>query len=593
MTRSLLPVAFCMAVAAAASRPAAAIPSFTGGLQDEPDARAAAQHLVKLRMAEARCAWGEVEMYASWAMGSARPGSDPWLAAVAALTRARYERWAPDGSLALVREAMARATDRELNGPHGLGRELGTLTPESQALVCEIGILAARELQGRGDHEAAMFYLRDVLDRVREAPGEDRDRLFAQAMLDSARSSMSLGRAGESLNFLRHLRERSASQLEGAIATVLLQQGPEGVDAYRGRYQGDPAHRARLQQLVAAAPSARVRVARRFGLDERGLEDVAVGVADQPAIQGNLGAITLGDPRRRAFPPVVVVFSQVLAIGYLDMESMLVHELCHAALIEELGLACESLPGWVVEGIPQFVAGQWEDVADSILAQRAMEDPAGFGSPAFWVEHPLPLESDPCGNPASPAVGLALWGLTDEFSRQRPLEIVDLLRRGGGVEETLRQVFGQEPEECLRQARAEVERRLDERRHAAWPDIEALVRARERGPEAGVECSERILAGKPTRLARGLALWDRARALEAQGRVEQAMAAFDELASGRSDQPIYIEGALLGRARCLLALGRLAEAERELASLARDAMVSEVAAWASEQLLELRREKAK
>ncbi len=593
MTRRRLPVILCLAVVAAASRPAAAIPSFTAGLQDEPDSRAATKHLMKLRMAEARCAWAEVEMHASWAMGSVRPGSDPWLAAVAALARARYERWEPDGSLALVREAMARATDRELNGPHGTGLELGTLTPESRALVCEIEILAARELQGRGDHEAAMFYLRDVLDRAGEAPGEDRDRLLAQSMLDSARSSMSLGRAAESLNFLRHLRERSASQLEGAIATVLLQQGPEGVDAYRGRYQGDPAHRARMQQLFAAVPSARVQVARRFGLDERGLEHVAVGVADQPALQGNLGAITLGDPRRPAFPPVVVIFSQVLAIGYLDMESMLVHELCHAALIEELGLACESLPGWVMEGIPQFVAGQWEDVADSLLAQRALEDAADLGSPAFWVEHPLPLESDPCGNPDSPAVGLALWGLTDESSRQRPLEIVDLLRREVGIEETLRQVFGQEPETCLKEARAEVERRLDERRHAAWPDIEALVRARERGPEAGVESAERILAGKPTRLARGLALWDRARALEALGRLEQALAAFEELASGRSDQPIYIEGALLGRARCLLALGRLAEAERALASLARDAMVPEVAAWASEQLLELRRQQAK
>jgi hypothetical protein len=165
--------------------------------------------------------------------------------------------------------------------------------------------------------------------------------------------------------------------------------------------------------------------------------------------------------------------------------------------------------------------------------------------------------------------------------------LVPALRRHASVDLALDEAFGQAPPPPV-WIEAEIARRMAERRAAALYDLEAIQRAHDRGPSEGLACAGRILAGSPTPLAHGFALWDRASALEALGRLEEAAAAFAELGGPRAPQSIYVESARRDRTRCLLKLGREEQAERELAALERDAVNPVLRTWAQQQLEEVR-----
>jgi tetratricopeptide (TPR) repeat protein len=531
----------------------------------------------RLHAAVARCDWRQAELHAELVVESSERGSESWLGGVAALAQIRIQLASPLGFEELAREAL-ELVERVDQAPQSQ-----TLSPSAERSAAQIEIALANAFQHRGSHAMAIVHLRRAATRLRSGRAESPDRPLAETLLGLARSLRIQGLDEQSRPLLEELRDRFEGSTESAIAAVLLQQGPEGITAYRGRYEGDAGHAQRMRVLWDMLPSARAEVANAFGTDAQALERVHVGTVDRLEGFAGLGAVTLTDPRQPEFSPVVVVFSRPLALRPGDMRETLVHELGHAALSLELGLAHEDLPDWLVEGAVQAVAAPWDKLADDILAHPLTREPQAFIADSFRADRLVDFSTPPCRRTASRAAGLGLWAMEKGILERGWKGLVPALRKHADVDAALEEAFGHLPPPQGWIER-EIVQRLERRRAAALPDLRAMLAAHDRGPAEGLEFAERLLAGSPSPLARGLALWDRAGALEALGRLEEAHAAYEALDRDRSTATAYAEAARQGRIRCLLKLGREAQAERELVALERDAVTPVVKEWASDYL---------
>lgn len=534
-----------------------------------------------LHDAVARCDWMSAEAHATLVLEASDRGSASWLGAVAALAQVRYTAASPWGDQELLREALELVKAVEWN-PHAV-----PLTSSAQRSAAQIELALANGLQARGNHEAAVLHLRKATTRLRSGLAESPEFPLAETLLAQARSLLVLDKESESRPLLEELRDRFAGTTQAAIASVLLQQRPQGLDAYRGRYQGDSGHAERMGILQSLVPEARAEVANALGIDLARLEQVFVGSVDRIEAQPTLGAVTLTDPRQFDFAPVVVVFSQPMALGMSTLREWLVHELGHAALSLELGLAHERLPDWLVEGAVQAVAAPWERLADRVLADHLRADQGAFFAPDFQMERLVDFRAEPCRRTSSPMAGLGLWPLERGIRERGWRGLIPALRAQASVDAAIEQAFGQAPPPAS-VVEFEVAQLLERRRAAALPELETIREAHAKGPAEGLKFAENLLARSPTPLARGFALWDRADALEAVGRLEEALAAYRKLGWEGQAQLAYVQDARQGYIRTLLKLGREAQAERELAALERDATNRAISAWATHYLREVR-----
>ncbi len=541
------------------------------------------RHLSSARSAEARCAWTEVERSATWACERAQAGSPQWLEAKTLLVGACYWLWRPDDILAVHNEVMQAARARDLSAPGPGFALVGPLSAGERRQLTSIGLAAVRVLQSRSEHEAAVTLLNALTTEVRSKPTEDREGVMADAALEVSSSLIALGRLEDAHETLKILRDRYPGRVESAVACVLLQQRPSPVDAYRGKFEGDGAHRKRMLAVREALPGARARLARALGREPDDLPAVPVGVADRPVGMNGLGAFTTGDPRQPDFPPVIVVPSEILALDVFGIEDLLVHELAHAFFMVELGVRYEVLPAWVIEGLPQALAGDFERNASMILADALLQDPYRFVDPGFWTARALDLAGGPCGGTHHPAVGLALWGLEEQPTRSIAQSLIAwlLLEEAGPGVEVLG--TGEDLESVFERGSREAMRRLESRRQAALPAIVQVLQARGSGPAAVVEKTADLLPGISGGLEHGFILWERARALQQVGRPADALEAFDALLAKRLEQPSYIEISRAGRIECLTALGRRDAALRALEDLQRDALGAVIAGWAAQE----------
>ena len=539
----------------------------------------------ELRGAVLDCAWQDVLRLWAVVQELVPRGSDAWFEACAGAVKAHAERWEPEAILPLAREAMAAAVSRQRpdpRAPHAAQPPLGPLT---RSHLARIEIAVARVAQSRSEHERALRYLGGLIADLRERPCADAHVLLARAGQAAGRSLSYLDRTAEARQALESLRDDMRGSIQGAVACVLLQQGEEGVDAYRGKFEGDPLHRERMLALQRALPPARARLAARLHRSEAELPRFPVGVADAPAAQSDVSALTSADARVPDFLPVITVFSEALALELIDAEQVLVHELTHALLIEELGRRHEGLPAWIIEGIPQGLAGQWDRNADLLLSRWLIADPEGFLRPDFWSRHDLAPSNDPCGRAFAAHDGLLLSALERLHGEGRLLHLVDNLHSQRSERAFSRIAGGSSPGQFARVAEKELRSFLEARRQASIPVVESILAAGNEGPQAVLAATERTLSANPPPVARGLAMWQRAAALELLERRAEALEAYDALRG--PEHAGFAETLRVGRARCLLGLGRREEAARELADLRRAGFSTDLVQWATDKLAEL------
>jgi tetratricopeptide (TPR) repeat protein len=551
-----------------------------------PDAttRAAAgdAHLQQAGQAAQRCDWEDMLRLATLALGNLQYASDAWFEALYHKTVAQDRLRLPEEVRGSERFALEALSVRERK--QGQHEELGPPTPSTLSRALSIQILVARALQSAGEHEPALMRLKGVLDILQRVQVEDGRALAARVLLDAAWGERALGNEEQARTALSELRDHFPATREAAIAMVLLQEGPEGPQAYRGKYAGDARHRARIEAVRAAIPAARARLAARLRREEGTLPRCPVGVADVYPGSGETSAITETDSRRACVSPVVIVFSEGLALEAEDLEQILVHELAHAVLSRELGARYGELPVWVTESISQWAANQWPGSAKVALTQRLLRAPERFATPSFWIEDPLRISAGPCGS-ATQESGLALWQLGEDPDSGM-LTLIARLSQGEPLERSLEPLLGPGVPFEMAAAR-ELEHHLEELRQGSAEHVARLVAAKAAGPKALLQACDAVLEAAPPAIAHGYALWQRAKALEALGRTTEALLAFEELHRRRLEHPAYVENARIGRARCLLSVERREEAAAELARLQRDAFTPAVAAWANRLLTEL------
>ncbi|MBI5362434.1 MAG: hypothetical protein HZA53_04585, partial [Planctomycetes bacterium] len=488
----------------------------------------------------------------------------------------------------LARAVLAVATDARRAEPYTRKSGLGPMSPRAASGVAKVSIALAMLDQSRGRHEEAIGHLRLLLDDLRTGPVEDADSLAGEAGVAAAQSYFRLGRPDAARVLLAAVRDNDGAGQDAGVATVLLED-LDGLDAYRGKFQKSPEHRPRVEALLAHVPGARARAASALGWPEQELPLVLVGVADGP-VSGTgpiIGAHTIADFRRPAFPPTTVVFSELLARGTYDPEALLAHEFVHAAMMLRLGLAHESLPDWVTEGLAQAFAGELNDAERLWLDRFVAPDPEAFAAPDFWDRHPLAFRNSDCRTPPSAEVGLAARLFETFADGQGGRRLVQAMAGGARFEAALLTVTGLAPEAYMEKARAHAVARLEVLRQQAAPAVLALGRAMREGAPALLVRAEEVLRTAPDPLARGFALYCRANAIETLEQHADALRAWEELCAVSAEQRTYAERARMGRARALLALGRVEEARRVLEELGRAAASSSTQRWVREQLAKL------
>jgi tetratricopeptide (TPR) repeat protein len=541
-----------------------------------------------LERAASTCAWDEVIAGARAVRALAYPGSAAWFEACGRALEARYQRWEPVEVLALWSEISAAEAIVESGSPFPNGWRMPALDARTRSFVASARLNVARVHAARSEHEAAVLFLGPLIRELRERPCDGAGPLIANAAVLAGRCLKLLGREAEARQALESLRDNFPGSGEGAVASVLLQQGPDGVGAYRGKFEGDPAHRERMLALRELVPRARARLAARLGRRVEEVPQVPVGVADAPIGASGIGGFTIGNPRIGDLGPIVVLFSELLALEAFDVEQTLVHELAHAVLIAEVGVRYERLPSWLIEGIPTELAGQAQAQVDGQLAQWLFLDPAGFLRPDFWSNRDLGPSADVCGKVYFPHDGLLLAKL----DRERGLEGLRELVAGLRGPESLDRIFerlasGQSMGQFARAAEVDLMARLEARRQAALPEVAALLEAQAKGPEALAERAGRIPVDGTPAFVRAFARWTLAETLETRGRHAEALESYDRLLG--PEHGAYSEVVHGARARCLLALDRTEEARRELELLRRAALGPDRAKWADDLLRELGR----
>jgi hypothetical protein len=540
-----------------------------------------------LRSARDVCDWEGTIARARIARSLAPRGSDDWFEASAHEVTALYRVWRPEDLERTAREALSFAADLRKRAPEARRSGIGPLEPFTAGCVAEIQNDLARVLQSRGEHAEAIGHLKLLLDDLSGGPIAEASTRESRVLLDSAKSLLLLGRHSAARAMLVSLRDRFAGTVDGAEASVLLQSGADGLDAYRGKHQGDAEHRRRMESLLSAVPAARRTLASRLGWKEEDLPRSPIGFSDALRDAPEMGANTTGDPRRPVFLPVVIVFCETISLRLLTDEELLVHELSHAALMRAFGPAYDRLPGWMREGIAEMVAGQLVENVDRLLVSRLVRDPAGFLKRQDWEKVDLAFESPPCSSDPPMAGGLSFLLLEDKHGLEGLRRLVRAISEGRTAEEALRDVTGMGMVEYLAAAQVHAASVLEARRARTASAVGEIVQALERGHSAVLEVARRALAGDIPDVARAFASWSQALALLGLGRAEEALAAYDGMIESRHRYPKLVEPALVGKASCLIVLHRTEEARTLLARIRRDARKEEHARWAAQRLAEI------
>lgn len=541
--------------------------------------------LEAVRAARAVCDWQATIARARDVQELTPRGSDAWFEAAGLANLALYEAWNPDDLEHNARDVIDALAMVRRRQPGLVRSALGPLHPRTAGFVVGVEIQLAHVLQSRGLHVEALGHLRFVLDDLAQGPCEGSAEYMGTAGLDAARSLDLLGRTKEARKALISLRDNFPGSRAAATASVLLQSGADGSGAYRGKYAGDEAQAQRMRAILDSVPRVRERLAQRLGWKSADVPDIPVGFVDLPEDMRQMGALTEGDPRRPVFVPIVMVFSEAVALDMMDFETILVHEFTHAVLMRVLGPAYHQLPFWLCEGLSEAVAGQTDASIDFLLANLLSGDTRTFVSGHIWKLNPISFEDGPCASIVATGASLAILPLVKAKGIEGVRALIAELRGGRTIDEALNKVMDRNLAKYLADARERVTAELEERRRPAQITAHHIAKAEESGPESVLARADEAIHDGVRGIALGFALWKRAAALEHLGRSAEALAAYRVLHAARHEFPSYVELARMGEARLLLALGQSAEAERTLRAFERDAMTKEAASWARAKLV--------
>lgn len=511
-------------------------------------------------------AWDELAVAAREARRGLQEGSDPWFTAAALEARALHELWRPAELIAIGRRAR-EACVRRGGGPEDPAGSLAALPPGTASHVLFIDTVHGLALAGQGELDPALQLLDAVQAHVDAGAAPIGLARFAD--LYAAELRLARGEADKARPVLEQASARFPGGREATIAAALLQARVTGLDGYRGRFEGDPGHRARAEGLLALVPAARARVVSALGIPDGTLRRAVVGVADGPRDRASEGAFTSYDWRRPWSPPVVSFFSETLALGAGDPLALLSHELVHAGSLLELGPAYLQLPGWVVEGMASFAAGELELLAREAIAGEFYSAPADL-----LGEHPERLfRPDLSAPPASPralfTTRLALAVLEETPGPGGARALLDALRAGLGFDEAVRRVSGLAPPDFRRAAEEHAEQRLLAALEPVRDALRRLHEARAADPQRRLAVAAEVLSERAPAPARPLALHLRAKAFEELGRPAEAGLSYEQLLSDPQRPAFLEEQARLGYGRALAAAGRVEEARRVLEGLLR------------------------
>jgi hypothetical protein len=241
-------------------------------------------------------------------------------------------------------------------------------------------------------------------------------------------------------------------------------------------------------------------------------------------------------------------------------------------LLATLGLNYDAWPMWAAEGLPIALSGQADDILFETLGFHLEENPE-----AFLGEHPETLlrprfQVDPF-EPSTMHIdssGLAFWELAHEPGGLRPL--VRALDEGALLADAIEAVTKLKLPEFVRHAEVTVLEAMLAERARALDVLRELERARKSGWADAARVSQAVLDAGCGRLARGYAMFLRARALAEVGPLDGAIAANRALIEARREHKRLLLPARLGLGSCLARAGRFAEARTTLAGVVRDEM---------------------
>lgn len=544
-----------------------------------------------LRAAVSECDAPETLRRAAELLSIAPAGSDAWIEACAHRVNGLRENWDPLSLEQALQSLDKAVADRRAAEPEVRRSALGPLSLQLAPLVLLARIHGASVLQSRDDHAGALVKLRRVLDDLQSGPCHGSSELQRSALFSAARSLELAGRADEARAALVSLRDEALSgpvgSHAGELASALLQRGAGVTSGYAGKYAGDPEHLLRMAAVRAALPVARARLALRADIDASDLPEVILGVADGTPNTRSTAALTVYDPRTPCFAPVIVFHSELLALGMVDIEQVLVHELSHAWLLVRAGTTYERMPGWLIEGVAEGLAGQTEVSLDNLLSSAMLPQPSNFLEHNFWELFGLKLESRACERIARAGVGIALAPWMEEAGLDGLRRLAREIRAGKNTDDALEAASKLRAAPFLASANARLAQQVEARRQAASPVIRSMLEALNQSPFELLGAVESALDENPPPIARGFALWMHAVALESLEQFDGALLAYETLHSERLVLPGYVEIARMGRAKTLMARGDLEDALRELQALRRDAISLEVPAWCADRIEEL------
>ena len=492
-------------------------------------------------------------------------GTDAWFDAQHWLVEAHHARWEPEQLELEARATLIEASEQRARDPHATRSPLGPLHPWSAGWVIGVQIELARLEQSRGAHELALGRLEVVLDELRaRLPVHEGGDLMARAGLEAGRSLLALRRFDEARTLLRSLCDAYPETHPARVSAALLGDLPGEEDPYRGRFAADPVHAERRKALRAALPRARARLAEILGRPEAELPRVRLGIADGAPEQASVDAFTDYDPRRPAEPASIVVLANGLALGRSDPERLLMHELTHAVLLEELGLAYEGLPSWLSEGLVQAICGELEQQGSNYLAVFLLRDAGRYLDPRVWRRRVFDYGPAPPGELPSLEEAMLVVQLAEAAEGRGVRRLLEATDEGATVEEALRAVTGLSLEEYWSVAGDRTDAFIAELRRRSLGVVSVIELARREGPRRVAGVAATYLEQDLDPVAEGHARRRRAEALEQLGRYVEALFAWSELSADAVRHPVLVDLALFGRARCLERLGHADDARQVL-----------------------------
>lgn len=236
---------------------------------------------------------------------------------------------------------------------------------------------------------------------------------------------------------------------------------PSAPVSYQGRLEDDARLRAALDAVPRELPKAMRAVARLTGLDTQDLP-VFVRLEDQSADPLDLRHPDPWTSKRARSdwcvgPPgggvVIVLSTEWLVSGGMDLRTELLHEGVHAAHRRALGAqAYLDVPGWVREGVAIRVAGQQGEWAYGAWNQGLKTDSDYFGYHLVQAWAPGAALRDALRGPIPSTEGLLARATASAEAEVQALE--DRADAGWLGQARVRPVSGEELRAWVREARA-------------------------------------------------------------------------------------------------------------------------------------------